>query len=152
MNTGLNFNRSQNGAGLTLINQNFGPYAGVTLQVPIYNGNIYKVQKETAIYNVDNAKLQLKSLLNTLTAGAVKTFQDYATSLEQLNSQEKSLELSKKLIHVVLERFKVNQATILDVKAAQASYESTGYQLINLTYGAKISEIELKRLRFQLGN
>ena len=152
MNTGLNFNRSQNGAGLTLINQNFGPYAGVTLQVPIYNGNIYKVQKETAIYNVDNAKLQLKSLLNALTAGAVKTFQDYATSLEQLNSQEKSLELSKKLIHVVLERFKVNQATILDVKAAQASYESTGYQLINLTYGAKISEIELKRLRFQLGN
>ena len=149
MNTGLNFNRSQNGAGLTLINQNFGPYAGVTLQVPIYNGNIYKVQKETAIYNVDNAKLQLKSLLNALTAGAVKTFQDYATSLEQLNSQEKSLELSKKLIHVVLERFKVNQATILDVKAAQASYESTGYQLINLTYGAKISEIELKRLRFQ---
>ena len=51
-NTGLNFNRSQSSAGLTLINQNLGPYAGVTVQIPIYNGNTYKIQKETAAYNV----------------------------------------------------------------------------------------------------
>ena len=151
-NTGLNFNRSQNGAGLTLINQTMGPYAGISLQVPIYNGNTYKIQKETASYNVDNAKLQLQSLLNTLTSGALNTFQAYNTSIQQLDSQQNSLELSKKLIHVILERFKVNQATILDVKAAQASYENAGYQLVNLTYAAKISEIELKRLRYQLSN
>jgi outer membrane protein TolC len=72
--------------------------------------------------------------------------------LQQLNSQENSVVLSGKLINVVLERFKVNQATILDVKAAQVSYEITGYQLINLKYAAKISEIELKRLLYQLAN
>ena len=53
---------------------------------------------------------------------------------------------------MVMQRFKVNQATILDVKAAQASYETTGYQLVNLAYSAKIAEIELKRLCYQLGN
>ena len=90
--------------------------------------------------------------MNLLTAGALKTFQAYNTSIQQLDSQKNSLDLSKKLIHVILERFKVNQATILDVKAAQASYESTGYQLINLSYAAKIAEIELKRLRYQLTN
>ena len=152
LNTGLNFNRSQSAAGLTLINQNIGPYAGVSLAIPIYNGNAYKIQKETATYNVQNAKLQLESLLNALTADAVKTFQAYSTSLQQLDSQQNSIELSAKLINVVMLRFKVNQATILDVKAAQASYESTGYQLINLAYSAKIAEIELKRLRYQLGN
>lgn len=152
LNTGLNFNRSQSAAGLTLINQNIGPYAGVSLAIPIYNGNAYKIQKETATYNVQNAKLQLESLLNALTADAVKTFQAYSTSLQQLDSQQNSIELSAKLINVVMLRFKVNQATILDVKAAQASYESTGYQLVNLAYSAKIAEIELKRLRYQLGN
>ena len=152
LNSGLNFNRSQNGAGLTLINQTFGPYAGISLQVPVYNGNTYKIQKETATYNVDNAKLELQNLLNSLTAGAVKTYQSYSTSLQQLDSQQNSVDLSEKLIRVVLERFKVNQATILDVKAAQVSYGLTAYQLINLTYEAKIAEIELKRLRFQLGN
>jgi outer membrane protein TolC len=51
-----------------------------------------------------------------------------------------------------MQRFQVNQATILDVKAAQSSYELTGYQLVNLKFAAKISEIELKRLMYQLGN
>ncbi len=152
LNTGVNFNRSQNGAGLTLMSQNYGPYAGLSLQLPIFNGNTYKIQKETALYNVENSKIELQSLLNILTADAIKTYQAYSTSLEQLTSQQNSVELSKKLIHVVLERFNVNQATILEVKAAQASYENSGFQLINLTYAAKIAEIELKRLRYQLSN
>jgi outer membrane protein TolC len=152
LNTGYSANRIQNSAGLTLLNQSYGPSAGLTMQIPIYNGNAYKVQKETAEFNVDNAKLQQESLLNTLTSGAVKTYQLYSTTLQQLDSQKKTIELSGKLIKVVMQRFQVNQATILEVKAAQASYENTGYQLINLNYAAKIAEIELKRLTYQLGN
>jgi outer membrane protein len=135
-----------------LINQNYGPYGGLSLQVPIYNGNAYKSQKEVALYNVSNAKLQQQNLLNSLTADAVKTYQSYSTNLQQLISQENSVELSGKLINVVMRRFQENQATILDVKAAQSSYENTGYQLVNLKYAAKIAEIELKRLMYQLGN
>ena len=152
LNTGANFNRNQSAAGLTLMNKNYGPFAGLSLQVPIYNGNTYKIQKETAHYNLNNAKLEQQNLLNTLTAEAVKTYQEYSTTLLQLNSQENSVELSGQLIKVVMERFKVNQATILEVKAAQASFENTGYQLVNLKYAAKIAEIELKRLLYQLAN
>jgi outer membrane protein len=72
--------------------------------------------------------------------------------LEQLNFQVNSVDLSAKLINVVMQRFRVNQATILDVKAAQASNEDACCQLVNLNYAAKIAEIELKRLLYQLGN
>jgi len=150
LNTGLNFNRNQSTAGLTLMNQNYGPYAGVTLQLPIYNGNVYRIQKETAVYDVANARLEQSNLLNEMKAGAINTFESYRTTLQQLNFQENSVELSGKLINLVLQRFRVNQATILDVKAAQESYENTGYQLVNLKYAAKIAEIELKRLLYQL--
>jgi len=152
LNTGYNLNRTQSAAGLTLLNQNYGPFAGLTLQVPIYNGNAYKIQKEGAEINLETAKMQRESLLNVLMADAVKTFQSYRTILEQLKSQETNIEFSRKLIYVVMQRFQVNQATILDVKAAQSSFESTGYQLVNLKFSAKISEIELKRLMYQLGN
>lgn len=152
VNTGYNLNRSQSDAGLTLLNQNYGPYAGMTLQIPIYNGNAYKVQKEAAVFNLNTAKLQQESLLNNLTANAVKTFESYHTTLQQLEAQQKTIEFSRKLIYVVMQRFQVNQATILDVKAAQQSYELTGYQLVNLKFAAKLSEIELKRLMYQLGN
>ena len=152
LSTGYNMNRSQSDAGLTLLNQNYGPFAGVTLQVPIYNGNAYKIQKETAIYNVDNARLQQQSLLNVLTANAVKAFHNYSYTFQQIDSQKVTIDMARKLINVVLLRFQVNQATILDVKAAQASFENSGYQLVNLEYAAKIAEIELKRLMYQLGN
>ncbi|MCX6220225.1 MAG: TolC family protein [Bacteroidia bacterium] len=152
MNTGYNLNRTQSDAGLYLLNQNYGPYAGLTLQIPLYNGNAYKIQKETAVFNLDNSKLQQESLLNLLTAGAVKTYESYNTTLQQLESQQNTIQFSQKLINVVMQRFQVNQATILDVKAAQSSFESTGYQLVNLKFAAKISEIELKRLMYQLGN
>jgi len=147
----LNLYRNQSDAGLPRTNLNYGPYAGVTLQFPIYNGNAYKTQKETAVYNLDNAKLQQQNLLNALTADAITTYQSYNTTLQQLYSQANSLQLSEKLINVIMQRFKVNQATILDVKAAQASFENTGYQLVNLNYAAKIAEIELKRLQYKLG-
>lgn len=149
---GYNVTRSQNSAGLYLLNQSYGPTVGVTMAVPLYNGNAYKVQKDVAQINVDNARLQQESLLNTLTSGAVKTYQSYSSALKQLDSQKNTIELSGKLINVILQRFQVNQATILDVKAAQASFENTGYQLINLSYAAKIAEIELKRLMYKLGN
>lgn len=152
LNTGYNLNRTQSDAGLTLFNQSSGPFAGMALQIPIYNGNVYKIQKETAEFNLKNARLQQESLLNLLTADAVKTFESYKTTLQQLESQKATIEFSQKLINVVMQRFHVNQATILDVKTAQSSYELTGYQLVNLKFAAKMSEIELKRLMYQLGN
>ena len=152
VNTGYNLNRTQSDAGQFLYNQNSGPYAGMTIQIPIYNGNAYKVQKEVAIFNMNNAKLQQESLLNFLTADALKTFESYSTTLKQLEYQKTNIESSRKLIYVVMQRFQVNQTTILDIKAAQQSYELTGYQLVNLKFAAKISEIELKRLMYQLGN
>lgn len=152
LSTGYNLNRSQSSAGQLLLNQSYGPFAGVNLQIPIYNGNAYRVQKKVAEFNVDNAVLQQESLLNTLTSDAVKMYQSYSTTLQQLDSQKNTIEMSNRLVQLVLRRFQVSQATILDVKAAQASFETTGYQLVNLEYAAKVAEIELKRLMYQLGN
>ena len=149
---GYSMNRTKNSAGNILLNESYGPNVGLTLSVPIFNGGSYKAQKEVAEFNIENAMLQKESLLNTLTSGAIKTHQSYNSAIQQIDAQKNTVELSGKLINVVLQRFQVNQATILDVKAAQASYESTGYQFINLSYAAKIAEIELKRLMYKLGN
>jgi outer membrane protein TolC len=151
LNTGYNFSRTESTGGQLLLNQRNGPFAGVNLQVPIFNGNSYKVQKQEALINVDNAVIQQENLLNSMTSDALRLYQSYSTSLERLDSQVKAIELSDRLINLVMQRFQVSEATILDVKNAQESHEITGYQLVNLNYAAKIAEIELKRLMFQLG-
>jgi outer membrane protein TolC len=149
---GYSLSRTKNSAGNILLNESYGPNVGLSLAVPIFNGGAYKAQRNVAEFNIENANLAKESLLNTLTSGAIKTHQSYNSAIQQLDAQKNTVELSGKLINVVLQRFQVNQATILDVKAAQASYENTGYQFINLSYAAKIAEIELKRLMYKLGN
>ena len=151
LNAGYNYTYSSSSAGFILFTQNYGPTVGATLQVPIFNGTIYRTQQEVARYNVENAKLQKESLLLLLKADAIKTYQAYATSNQQMKSQKTSYEDAGKLVNIVIQRFRLNQATILDVKAAQDSFDTAGYMFVNLQYAAKVAEIELKRLVYQLG-
>ena len=151
LSTGYNFTYNSSTAGFNLFTQNYGPTVGATIQVPIFNGTIYKTQQDVAFFNVENAKLQKESLLSSLKADAIKTYQAYESSLQQMTSQKNSYEDAGKLVAIVVQRFRLNQATILDVKAAQASFESAGYTFVNLQYAAKTAEIELKRLIYRLG-
>lgn len=151
LNTGYNFVYNNSSAGFNLFTQNYGPTVGASLLIPIFNGNIYKTQQEVAHYNVENARLQKESLLSSLKAESIKTYQVYENSLQQMTSQKTSYENARKLVNLVIQRFRLNQATILDVKAAEASFENAGYMFVNLQYAAKTSEIELKRLVFRLG-
>jgi outer membrane protein len=54
------------------------------------------------------------------------------------------------LLDVVLQRFQLGQATIIDVKQAQQSFENEGYRLVNLSYAAKAAEISLQQIANQL--
>ena len=70
----------------------------------------------------------------------------YASSKVQLETAQQNLELSQKLLDLVLQRFQLRQATIVDITLAQQGFETAAFSLINLSYASKASEIELKRL------
>jgi outer membrane protein len=150
LNAAYNFGRAEYNSGYTLLNQTYGPAAGLTLAVPIFNSNVYHTQKIVAGLNVSNAKLQKENLSNSLETSITNKYNAYTTTLKQIASQQENFELSKKLVELVLQNFQLGQATILEVKAAQASYESAAYQLINFQYAAKSAEIQLKQLIYQL--
>ena len=85
-------------------------------------------------------------------ANAVKTYQAYANSLKQYLTQQKNYQLAQDLLDLVMERFRLKVATIIELRDAQQSFEQAGYSLVNLAYVAKASEIELKRLSSRLSN
>ncbi|WP_439557996.1 TolC family protein [Dyadobacter sp.] len=146
LNTAYNYSRNQTAAGFTLLNRSLGPQAGVTLSIPIYNGSAFKRQQQAAEINTSSAKIQRNSIVRDYNAGAVKMYQTYVSSLQQLQTQKQNYDLSRQLLDLTLQRFELIQATIIDVREAQRSFEDAGYRLINLNYAAKAAEIELKRL------
>lgn len=144
--TGINFSNTKSGAGFILENRSYGPFLGVNLAIPIYNGLISKKQQQVAEINTRNAKVQRDQFLLDIETGAVRTYQAYANTLAQLKTAKQNQLLSKQLLDLVMQRFQLGQATIIDVKLAQQSFENESYRLVNLAFTAKVAEIELKRL------
>jgi outer membrane protein TolC len=145
-NMGYIYNRNQNGAGFTLLNQSYGPFVGLSLSIPIYNGNAYKRQQQAAEINTKNAELQKEILVRDYSAGVVKQYQAYLNNLKQVETEKKNYQLAQQLLDLVLQRFQLRVATILDLRVAQQTLVDAGYRLINVSYAAKAAEIELKRL------
>ncbi|MEI9810853.1 MAG: TolC family protein [Bacteroidota bacterium] len=133
-----------------MFNQRSGPAAGFTIGIPIYNGSIYKRQQKIAEIDVRNAALQKDILIRDFTAGAVRTYQSYASTLLQIETQQKNVELAQKLLDLALLRFQLRQATIVEVRQAQESFENASFTLTNLSFTGKSSEIELQRLVNQI--
>lgn len=151
LNAGYDFYQSNLNKGSISMNRNYGPTAGINMQVPLFNGNIYKTQADIAKIRVDNSNLEKESLNNSLTTQATKVYRSYSTTLQQIDSQRINFDMTRKLLDVVLQKFNVSQATILEVKAAQFSFENAGYLLVNMLFSAKVAEIELKQLTYSLG-
>lgn len=146
LNTGLTYNRTEAGAGNVLFNQNYGPYVGAGLVIPIFNGSIYHRQQQVAALATQNAKIEKDIYTKDYTTSVIKLWQSYTNNLQQIETAGANYNLSSRLLNLVLQRFQLGQATIVDVKTAQQSFENAGYMLVNLSYAAKASEIQLKLL------
>jgi outer membrane protein TolC len=145
-NGGYSFIYNKSAAGDTRLNNSYGPTLGLNVTVPIYNGGAFKRQQQAAEYDVKNADLQRRGLLRDYNAGMIKTYQSYATTLQQLETEQANYRIAQQLLDLVLQKFQLKQATIVEVRQAQQSFEDAGYRLVNLNFAAKSSEIELKRL------
>jgi len=152
VNGGYSYSRTQSAAGQTILNTRYGPTVGVSLSIPIYNGSALKRQQQVAEINVNSAALQKKALIRDYEANAVKTYQAYSNTLKQYLIEQRNYKLAQDLLDLVMERFRLKVATIIELRDAQQSFEQAGYRLVNLAYVAKASEIELKRLSGKLGN
>ncbi len=150
LGAGYNISRTQNAAGFSLLNQTYGPFGGVTVNIPIFNGDIFRRQQEIAGINIKTASLQKDTLVLSYVSNVVKNWQAYSNNLQQLETAKQNYDLSEKLLNLVLQRFQYKQATIIDVKNAQQSFEDAGFLLVNINYAAKSAEIQLKRYANQL--
>jgi outer membrane protein TolC len=149
-NTGFNYNSNKSAAGFILLNESYGPFLGFNLSIPIYAGTASKRAYKNAQINTVSAKIQYDNTAQNLSTELFKTFQNYQNSLKQTPTEIQNYEMSEALLALVMERFKLGQATIVDVKQAQQSFETAGFRLTSLKFSAKIAEIELKRLSNQL--
>jgi len=148
--TGYSFSSNNSTAGFSLLNENYGPFVGATLSIPIYAGSSAKKNAANAHISTKIADIQAKSTSKDVMTNATKTFDAYKNSVEQLPVETENYAMSQALLDLVMQKYQLGQATMVDVKQAQQSFENAGFRLVSLKYTAKVAEIELKRIANQL--
>ena len=147
--TGYNVNSSSSAAGFSLLNESYGPFLGVNLSIPIYAGSTAKRNLKTAQLNTNTARLQYKNAEQELATQLYKTYQSYQNSIQQIPIETDNYKMSQSLLELVMQKYQLGQATMVDVKQAQQSFENAGFRVVSLQFAAKVAEVELKRLSNQ---
>ena len=151
-NGGYNYVLNQSTAGFTLLNQNYGPFLGLSVSMPIYTGTANVRQVQVAKINTANAKLQKEIVVQNYQNSAAKAWEAYISTIQLIDNEQKNYQIAQKLLNLITQRFQLGQGTIIDIREAQQSFENSGFRLNNLNYNAKVAEITLKQISNQLGN
>ena len=150
LNGAYNYTLSQSAAGFSLYNQSTGPQAGLSLVVPLFNGNVNKSNSENAKLNVQSSEWRMALVKQNIETTFEQAWHDYSTAKLQLSSDSLAVITANKYMVLMQERFKLGQSTIIDLKEAQRTFEETNYRMISNWYIARIAETQLLLLTGQL--
>jgi outer membrane protein len=152
LNTAYGYTLQQSQGGFTLLNENYGPSAGVSFALPLYNGNVNVNNIAVAKLQSKNAQLYQQQTTLTMKGSFEQAWQRYQNTLVQVANDEKSVKTAQQYMDLMEQRYKVGQSTVLDYREAQRSFEETNYRLISNRYILKIAETDLLRLTGGLVN
>ncbi len=150
LNGAYNYNLSQSQAGFSLYNQGMGPQIGLGISIPLFTGNVNKVNYENAKLNVQNSELQMAIIRRDTRSQLYRAWNDFESAHKQIQSDSSSLSISKEYIQLMEKRFSEGQSTILELIEAQSVFVETNYRYINNQYIEKLAETQLLLLTGQL--
>jgi outer membrane protein TolC len=153
-NSAYNFNRTNNDIALNpnlpIFNRTRGYNYGFTATIPILNNRNTQRLIRQAELNVQYQQLIFNNQKSLLNLGVLNAFQDYQLQQQALELEESNILLAKENVNIILETYRLGQATYLQLREAQKSLEDAYNRLISARYNTKLAETELLRLKGDL--
>jgi len=153
-NSAYNLNRTNNDVALNpalpLFNRNRGYNYGFTATIPILNNrNNHRLIRQAEL-DIQYQRLIFDNQKSLLNLGVINAFKDYELQKQALELEEANILLAKENVTIILETYKLGQATYLQLREAQKSLEDAYNRLIAARYNTKLAETELLRLKGDL--
>ena len=147
---GYSYFRSTSEAGFVSSNINLGPSAGLTLQVPIFNGGVNKNNVRIAEQQAAIAQETLQKQLMDVYQQTYAAWQSYSTAQYltrlALDNEKTAIENTQ----IALEKFNSGAISSIDLRAIQQSRIDAGNQVSLYMLETKLAELELLYLSGQL--
>lgn len=145
-----NYNRTQNGAGVTLFNRVYGPQAGLNLSMPLFNGFNLQRQKKVARQEVFRQDLLVQQLSTRITARYRTAWRSYDNALQALALEKENINYAKENVMIQQARFRVGVANTLELREAENSYVTALTRLVDAAYTVKVTETRLLEIENNL--
>lgn len=145
-----NYNRTQNGAGVTVFNRTYGPQAGLSLSLPLFNGFNLQRQKKVARQEVFRQDLIVKQLTTRIAARYRTAWRSYDNALQALELEKEDIKYAKENVMIQQARFRVGVANTLELREAENSYVTALTRLVDAAYTVKVTETRLLEIENNL--
>lgn len=143
LSAGYNYSLSQAAAGFSLLNQNYGPSAGISLSVPIFSGGAAKRTIESSNIQQQIQYQKLQGAKQNQQIKFKKDWEAYQTAIQQLRNERQNILLAESLSNSALNKLKNGHISLWEATQAIENYERSLNRLINQQFAAKIAEIQL---------
>lgn len=150
-NSAYNFNKLDNKAVVNpfqpLFSRNQGFNYGFTASLPLFNQFRVRRQIEQAKQEIRFQQLRYDQQALQLRLNAWNAYQRYLFETQNWQLEEENIRLAVENVQIVLEVYRLNSTTLLQLKEAQRSLQEGYDRLIRARYQAKLAETELLRLQ-----
>jgi outer membrane protein len=149
--TTYNFNRLDNLAVVNpfqpLFSRNNGLNLGLSTSIPLFNQFTAKRNIKAATVALQNRQLAFDQQRNQVDLQLVQAYNEYEAQQKALALEEENIILAKENVAIVLEVYRLNATTLLQLKEAQKSLQDAQTRLIQARFLTKRAETELLRIK-----
>jgi outer membrane protein len=147
---GFNWNKSESASGTFLFNRNYGPTAGINLNVPIFQGGNIRRQIKFANLQAMKDELLYERQGTEISRQYRTAWNNYKVSVYSYQLEHESIQYAKENLDIQRARFKVGIATTLETREAENSYVQALIRLYTSAYNLKINETKVLELESNL--
>ncbi|MBI5373649.1 MAG: TolC family protein [Sphingobacteriales bacterium] len=153
-NSNYNFSKSDNKAVVNpfqpLFSRNTGFNYGFTASIPIFNRFNVQRQIRQAQLDISYQQLLYDNQKSLISLNVINAYKDYEQQKKALALEEENIKLARENVNIVLQVYKLNSTTLIQLKEAQLSLQQAYNRLIAARYNARLAETELMRLKGEL--
>ena len=124
----------------------FNYLAGVSLNIPIYNGGRAKKQTKLAETVVKQNELAIETLNNTYKKDIEQALEDVRLNKERMGYMRTQVEQAKEASQLAANRFKNGVATNIEITTASTTTQRVAFQELQYQYQLCLAYVELARL------
>lgn len=143
LNAGANLNNSNNSAGFTLQNTTYGPNAGVSIAVPIFQGGVIKQQLKVNKVLQQTQSINYSAIKNSLLTSLSNAYSTLKNARRTNELELSNLEVIRENNQIAMERFKKASITTVEFRQTQLDLIESQTRVINSVYLMRQAEADI---------